>query len=137
MSEENVQIVRDAFAAFARGDLDTWMGYWAEDIDYRAIEGAVDDRCPIRGRTELRAYVQDWIDMFDGFTSEPIELLQAGEDKVVAVHRLSGTAKQSGIESEMTYAAVYSFRDGKVSRGREYATREQALQAAGPSKASA
>ena len=62
------------------------------------------------------------------------ELLEVGDDKVVAVHRISGTAKQSGIESEMTYAAVYRFRDGKVSRGREYATREQALEAAGLSE---
>jgi uncharacterized protein len=130
MSKENLEIVRDAFAAFDRGDLETWIGDWAEDIDYRAMEGAPDDHGPIHGRTELRAYVQDWLDMFDNFKSEPVELLEVGEDKVVAVHRVSGTAKQSGIESEMTYAAVYTFRDGKVIRGREYETRDQALEAA-------
>jgi len=27
MSEENVEIVRDAGEAFKRGDLDTWAGY--------------------------------------------------------------------------------------------------------------
>jgi ketosteroid isomerase-like protein len=72
--------------------------------------------------------------MFDNFKSEPVELLEVGEDKVVAVNRISGTAKQSGIESEMTFAAVYTFLDGKMIRGREYATREQALEAAGLSE---
>jgi ketosteroid isomerase-like protein len=35
MSEENIKAVRDAAEAFNRGDLDTWFGDVAEDIDYR------------------------------------------------------------------------------------------------------
>jgi ketosteroid isomerase-like protein len=31
----------------------------------------------------------------------------------------------------MTYAVVYTIRNGKVARGREYWTKEQALEAAG------
>jgi ketosteroid isomerase-like protein len=34
----------------------------------------------------------------------------------------------------MTYAAVYTIRDGKVARGREYMTRAEALEAAGLSE---
>jgi ketosteroid isomerase-like protein len=130
MSEENLETVRRAFAALERRDMDAWLGYWTEDVDYRAMEGAPDDHGPMHGRADIRAYVQDWIDMFEDFRSEPVELIDAGEDTVVVVHAVSGTAKQSGIETEMTYAAVYSFRDGKVCRGREYATREEALEAA-------
>jgi ketosteroid isomerase-like protein len=131
MSEENVRIVRDAAEAFSRGDLDTWAGYWAEDIDYRAIEGALDDHGPIHGKDAVRAYVQDWLDTFDDFTSEPVELIDAGDDNVVAVIRISGRAKLSGLETDLTYAALYTFRDGTVARGREYWTREEALEAAG------
>jgi hypothetical protein len=40
MSQENVKIVRDALAAFNRRDLDAWLEYLADDIDYRAVEGA-------------------------------------------------------------------------------------------------
>lgn len=40
MSEENVEIVRAAVAAFNRGDLEAWLEYWADGIDYRAVEGA-------------------------------------------------------------------------------------------------
>src|ERR671910_2477242 len=57
MSEENVKAVRDAAAAFNRGDLDTWLEYIADDVDYRAIEGAPDDQGPIRDKHALRAYV--------------------------------------------------------------------------------
>jgi ketosteroid isomerase-like protein len=47
------------------------------------------------------------------------------------VTRISGRAKLSGVETDLTYAAVYTIRDGKIARGREYWTKEQALEAAG------
>jgi ketosteroid isomerase-like protein len=134
MSQENVKTVRDAAAAFSRGDLDTWFEYLADDIDYRAAEGAPDDHGPIHGKDALRAYVQDWLDMFDDFKSEPAELIDAGEDEVIVVTRISGRAKLSGVETDLTYAALYTFRDGKINRGREYWTRDQALEAAGLSE---
>jgi ketosteroid isomerase-like protein len=134
MSEENIKAVRDVAEAFKRGDLDTWAGYLADDIDYRAVEGAPDDHGPIHGKDALRAYVQDWQDTFDDFVSEPVELIDAGEDDVVAVIRISGRAKQSGVETDLTFAALYTFRDGKVARGREYWTREEAFEAAGLSE---
>jgi ketosteroid isomerase-like protein len=88
MSQENVKTVLDATAAFNRGDLDTWSKYWTDDIDHRAIEGAIDDRGPIQGKAGMRDYVQDWLDTFDDFRMEPVELIDAGEDKVVTVMRV-------------------------------------------------
>ena len=92
MSQANVQVVADTIAAFNRGDMDTWSKALADDIDYRAIEGAPDDHGPIRGKEALRAYVQDWVSTFDGFRSEPVELIDAGEDRIIAVTKISGTA---------------------------------------------
>ena len=131
MSQENVEIVRDAAVAFNRGDLDAWFEYLADDIDYRAAEGALDDRGPMHGKDAVRAYLQDWLDLFDDFKSEALELIDAGEDRVIAVGRISGRAKLSGVETDLTSAALYTIRDGKIARGREYWTKEQALEAAG------
>jgi ketosteroid isomerase-like protein len=131
MSEENVEIVRDATVAYNRGDLDACIEYWADDIDHRAVEGALDDRGPIHGKDAVRAYLQDWIDTFDDLRAEPVELIDAGEDQVVAVVRFGGRAKLSGVETDLTFAVLYTIRDGKIARGREYWTREEALEAAG------
>jgi ketosteroid isomerase-like protein len=84
-----------------------------------------------RCKAAVRAYVQDWLDNFDNFRSEVVELLDAGEDTVIAVVRISGLARLSGIETDLTYAALYTIRDGKIARGREYETRQEALEAAG------
>src|SRR4051795_2169360 len=76
--------------------LDKWLAaYCADDIDYRAAEGALDDRGPMHGKDAVRAYAQDWLDMFDDLKVEPVELIDAGEDQVIAVLRNSGRAKLS------------------------------------------
>jgi ketosteroid isomerase-like protein len=134
MSRENVAVVQAALNALARDGLHALAMYWTEDIDHRAIEGAPDDRGPMHGRDALRAYVQDWLDTFDDVRTEVVELIDADEDKVIAVLRMSGRAKLSGVETELTYAVVYTIRDGKIARGREYATRDLALEAAGLSE---
>jgi ketosteroid isomerase-like protein len=131
MSQENVEVVRDALDALGRGGLDAMADYLTDDIDHRAIEGAPDDPGPIHGKDAMRAYAQDWLDTFDDFKYEPVELTDAGEDKVIAVVRVSGRAKLSGVETDLTFAVVFTIRDGKIARGREYWTRDEALEAAG------
>ena len=59
-----------------------------------------------------------------------MELIDAGEDTVVAVERFAGCAKLSGVETDQTAGEVFTLRNGKIARGREYLTREQALEAA-------
>ena len=132
MSQENIEIAKGFFGALTReGPLEAIDAYCAEDIDYRAAEGAIDDRGPIHGKAALRTFVQDWLDTFDEVQLEPQELIDAGADQVVAVVRFSGRAKVSGIDSELTYAELSTIRDGKIAQGRQYWTRDEALAAAG------
>jgi ketosteroid isomerase-like protein len=131
MSQENIAAVKDAYRAFADEGVDRFLELWTDDLDHRSIEGAPDDRGPIHGKNAMRAYVQDWIDTFDGFKIEPVELIDAGSGVVVAVVRYGGRAKLSGIETDETFGVVFTIRNGKIARGREYSTREQAFEAAG------
>jgi len=127
----NTAAVLAAYEAFAQGGLDRFVEHWTGDLNHRSIVGAPDDRGPVRGKDALRAYVQDWIDVFENFRIEPIELIDAGGDRIVATLRYGGRARQSGVETDETFAAVFSIRDGKIARGREYSTRQEALEAAG------
>jgi ketosteroid isomerase-like protein len=131
MSQENVEIVKANFEAFASRGLDGWMEHFADDVEYRAPEGSLDDVGAIHGKTALRAFLQQWIDMFEGFWFEAVEFIDAGEDQVVVIERFGGRAKISGIETEQTQAVVSTIRDGKIARCREFMTRDEALEAAG------
>jgi len=132
MSEENVEIVRSLFVAFGQG-LDVAAEYWHPEIDWRAIEGAPDDVGIMHGRDALRHYYEQWYEAFDVIRAEPDELTDAGDQVVAAVH-VTGRMKESHAEVDMRLGIVYTLRDGKIIRGREYATEQEALEAAGLSE---
>ena len=85
MSQENAEIVRDALRAFGERGLAAMAYFWAADITWRAIEGAPDDVGEMQGAEALRHYFQDWIDTFDDVSNVPEELLDLGDDRVLAV----------------------------------------------------
>jgi ketosteroid isomerase-like protein len=117
--------------AAADDPLDFWYEHvWAPDVDHRAMEGAPDDVGPIVGRDAMRAYVADWYEMFPDLEIVPEEIVDAGPQRVLVVWRISGTAKASGVPTELRYAAVYTIRADKIVRGREYMTKDEALAAA-------
>jgi ketosteroid isomerase-like protein len=135
MSEEKVRVAQAAADAFARDGVDGWLEYFTDDVDYRAAEGAIDDRGPIHGKDALRAYAEDWTEMFDDVRFEPVEVIDAGDDTVIAVMRISGRPKGTSAEAlTLSVAGVSTIRDGKIARGREYWTREEALKATGLSE---
>ena len=131
MSEENVEIVRRSWQAFADEGLDALMEFCDREIDWRAIEGAPDDVGEMQGTEAVRRYYQDWLDTFEDITTNPTELLDVGDDRVVALLHVTGRARLSGIATELRYAVVYTLRGGKILHGREYADRQEALKAVG------
>jgi ketosteroid isomerase-like protein len=135
MSEENVKVVKASYEAFARGGLDRFMDYFTDDVEYRVLAGAGSlELGPIYGKDAVRAYFRDWIDTFDGFWQELVELIDAGGGTVFTEERYGGHARLSGVETDQANWTVFTIRDGKIAGGSEYETREEALEAAGLSE---
>jgi ketosteroid isomerase-like protein len=131
MSQENVETVRRYWRANEDRGLDALSEFFDEQVVWQAIEGAPDDVGGMRGIEALRRYVEDWYGTFADITAVPIEVLDLDDDRVLAVVRVKGRARLSGVETELTYAIVYTLTDGKVVRGHEYVDRAAALDAAG------
>ncbi|MFL5885152.1 MAG: nuclear transport factor 2 family protein [Thermoleophilaceae bacterium] len=128
MGSGNGDLIRTYFEAFG-GGVDDVARYWHPDIDWRAMAGAPDDVGVIRGHEALRAYYQDWIDTFDDLRGEVDEILFDEGDRVAAVVRNSGRGRSSGVATRGRYYVVCIVRDGQITSGREYGTREEALEA--------
>jgi uncharacterized protein len=134
MSEGNVETIRRYLGAYERKDLEKGISLLHPDVTWRAIEGAPDDIGVFQGHEAMRDYYQEWLDIFADARSELVEDLIEVGDRVVAVVRYIGRIKGSDRQVEMTLAIVFTFRDGKIASGREYATRDEALEAAGLSE---
>jgi ketosteroid isomerase-like protein len=134
MSQENVEVVRAQFQAFQDGGLDDVAKYWHPDIEWRAVEGAADDVGVMRGESRLRRYYQGWIETMDALHAEVEEVLFDDDQRVAAVVRNSGRGRASGVMTEGRYYVACTVRDGRIVSGREYETRDQALEAVGLSE---
>ena len=62
MSQENVEVVRRYYEAYAQGGLDPWVEFWSDDLDDRTAKDGIDDPGPIRGKEAMRKHIRDWID---------------------------------------------------------------------------
>ena len=132
MGDAEVRLFQSWVERLATADqpLDVWYEQiWAPDIDHRAIEGAPDDVGPIIGRDAMRAYAADWYETFTDLTIVPEEILDGGPERVIVVWRVAGRAKASGVPAEIRFAVVHTIRGGRIVRGREYMTKDEALAA--------
>jgi ketosteroid isomerase-like protein len=123
MSQENVEIVREGFEAFRRGDLEHAFSRLDEGIRWDGVPGAE----PCRNRDEVEQNIR--VNHEAGPLTEPEEFIDAG-DKVVIDFRVTGELPEPYQGHERIYV-VCTLRDGKVSRMHDYLDREEALEAAG------
>jgi ketosteroid isomerase-like protein len=130
MSQENVEVVRRVYAAFAARDWEALADLCHPDLDYETL-GVAPGR--LRGFRTITDFFDSWAGLYGEFRVEAEEIVEAG-DQVVALERHSARGVK-GSEAEgmvgHSFACLFTFRDGKVSPVKEYATREEALEAAG------
>jgi ketosteroid isomerase-like protein len=139
MSRENVDLVWRASEALnqaiANNDVTPMLrDFLDRDVYWRAAEGAIDDVGGMRGHDAVRRYFEDWSDDFDNLTLTPQQFVELDDERVLVRQRLSGRAKHTGIETELTFFAIYTIREGRFIEVREYVTREEALEAVGLSE---
>jgi ketosteroid isomerase-like protein len=128
MSIAPSDVVRSYFRTFESGGVDAASEFWHPEIEWRAIESAAGDIGVIRGHAALRGYYQDWIDTLADLRAEVEEVLFEADDRVAVAVRNSGRGRASGAAAEGRYYVACVVRAGCIVAGREYATRERALQ---------
>jgi uncharacterized protein len=134
MSQENVEIVRDAFDAFTRGDIAGVLGRCDENIvitQPAELPGAPAQQRGHRGMLEAFAL---WPEQWDDFRIEILRIVADPSDHVVVVTRQRGRGRQSGIEVDIEMTFVFTVLDKKIVEWQLFMHEDQALEAAGLSE---
>ena len=130
MSEENVELVRDSFAAWERGDLE-----WLDRHTDPEVEIAQPPNLPgtstYTGKEGLREALRDWPSQWEDFRIALVETTALDQGRVLAMTRQVGRGKGSGVEVEADFAFLFTVRQGKLVRWQMFTGREEALEAAG------
>lgn len=132
MSDENLQIVRDSWEAWIRGDLDAVVERFAPDVEWdtTTFEGWPDAGV-YRGHDGVRRSFDEWLATWDRYEAGVDDYLDAGDDKVVVLAWQRGYGGGSDAPVEMRWAQLCTLRDGLVTRVAFYADQARALEAAG------
>jgi ketosteroid isomerase-like protein len=72
----------------------------------------------------------DWLGAFESFRIEIEQTIDAGEH-VLSLAHLSGRTRTGGVDMEQPAAAVFTCRDGKITRMEFHLDRDLAYRAAG------
>jgi len=127
MSQENVEIVRAAVAAWQRGDAADSVDFWADEIEW--IPPPDDpDYALVQGTAAATDALTEWLSTWDSYRYELTELIDAEDDVVQAGRQVMDTR---GAEVTSDVFFVWTFRDGRAVRMRMFYRREEALKAAG------
>ena len=124
---ENVEILRHAYEALNRGEIDTALSVLEPDAEWQE-HSELPEAGSYRGRDAIRTFLISFLDSWAEFRQETEELIDAGE-RVAVLLRTGAKGKGSGIEVEGRYAHLWTMRDGKGVRVDAYADPTVALEA--------
>jgi len=133
MSQENVEVVRAMWAAYARGDFEASLEAYTEDTVWDDTRYRPDGAVHL-GRDALVDLVRSWRGAWENYEVEAEQLLDAGDDRVVVLLRETGRGKRGGVELTNRWGQVTTVRDGKIAHTLVYRVPEEALKAVGLSE---
>ena len=81
------------------------------------------------GFEAFKGYAETWLEAFEDLRIEVREWVDLG-DQVIEVAELRGRGSATGAPVEGSYVFLWLMRDGRIIEGREYATKEEALEVA-------
>jgi ketosteroid isomerase-like protein len=128
MTEANVATLRRGYDALNRGDVSGVMALIADDITWDPGELTPDSDAGASGPVGFEALIRSWIEAFDDFRVEPVDV-QEHPPLLVAVVRQSGRGRASGLDIAIEIAHVWTVEDGRAIRFESYRSADAALAA--------
>jgi uncharacterized protein len=117
-TEDNVQIVKDAFAAIGRGDKEALLALSAENIEW-IIPGEWSLAGMHRGHAGLAELLKTASETVETSIPKPPEFVTGG-DRVLVLGFATGKVKATNRNFEDHFVFAITVRDGKVTNIREY-----------------
>ena len=126
MSQENVELAHQAYAAFQAGDFDEWVSYFDPEVEFSATEM----EGPFRGHEGIREWATGLLAAFPNWKPFIVETRDLG-DRVLIHGRASGEGAGSGLGVEVDFWQALELRDGRVVWLAAFRTEADALEAVG------
>lgn len=122
MSEQdNVSFIKEQYEAFRRGDFELLLDSVIDDVEWitPGPQGVLPLAGNRRGREEVAQFFSLLSDANEYSLFEPLEFIAQG-DRVVVLVKAQGKARATGYPFDVEMVHLFTVRDGKVERFREF-----------------
>lgn len=137
MSHDNVEIVRRAIEGNCSDNLaglDEYLDSLADPaVQFRSALSGLEGGS-YRGHDGVRRYFADMAESWQEWRNDSAEIEEIAPDTVLSTFMFRAIGKESGVAVERHTVFVWTLRDGKVISGTTFASRAEALEAAGLAK---
>lgn len=123
--------MRGAYDAFNRGGAEGILTFLDPEVEWNEAELPARRSGIYRGHAGVRRLMKENAALWDDIEVEVDDVIEAGEDRVVAFIRAKGRGRNTGVGVELAGAQVWTLRDGKGLSVRFHLEREAALEAVG------
>jgi uncharacterized protein len=118
-TQENVQIVKNGYAAFSRGDIPGLLALLAEDVEWHIPGAGLPLAGTYRGRDGVANFFQKLAAESDILDFQPREFV-ADADRVLVVGWERAKVKATNRTAEADWIMSFTVRNGKIAIFREY-----------------
>jgi ketosteroid isomerase-like protein len=119
--QENTQLVKQAYENYKSGNISALLNLFSDDIEWELDET---ENVPFSGARSGKEQVAKFFDELNdaqhSLQFEPREFIAQG-DKVVALGHYAWMVNSTDRTYESDWAEVFTIRNGKISKFREYA----------------
>ena len=122
---DNATLVKNAYAAFGRGDVPAVIDLVDEKVDWSS-PATLPQGGHFEGKGQVGQFFQGIGDAWESLSIEVESLSEAGSDLVIGVVHGDGRLKD-GTASGYGATHVFTVRDGKIARFREYTDLDEPL----------
>ena len=134
MSQENVEIVREALESALGGNQERMAQLVDPEVEFHGTIGGLQEGQIAHGQSEIdQTFESEDLEAWEERRLEAEEFIDAGDNVVVLLHEYR-RGKGSGVELETDTALVVAVSGGRVVRIQGYMDRAAALEAVGLSE---
>ena len=118
--QKNTKVVQDAYAAFQRTDIPAIINSLTDDIDWQVLGPPELPIAGVRkGKPEVNRFFKQVAELWNFERFDPRQFIEQG-DIVVVLGYYGGTAKESGRKFAAEWAHVFTVKNGRIAKFREY-----------------
>jgi ketosteroid isomerase-like protein len=132
MSRDNVGVVKRAWEAWIRNDLDALMEDLDPEVEWdtTSFEGWPEDAI-YYGHVGVRGFLEEWRASWDRYEAGVESYIEVGDDRVLVLCWQRGVGPGSHVPVHIDMAQVMTLQNGLIRRNENYSDQGRALEAVG------